>query len=334
MDKPEHKLFAANLVEHLVTATFVLDKDGKVIIWNRACEKLTGLSAEEVLGTQEHWRAFYSRQRPCLADVIIQGRTGELGDLYAAHALPSISGSGYKVENWCVMPRTRTRLYLTADAGPIYDEDGELIAVVQTMRDSTDYKKAQSALEALSVTDELTGLHNRRFFNDQLHLEWSRGIRSNEPLALVLLDIDYFKQYNDEYGHIAGDECLKSVARVLQHSLLRSSDVTTRYGGEEFCILLPNTTLEGAFKIADRIRFAIARLEIPHATSEVSSLVTLSDGIACLKPSSQTNPAELVSLADEALYKAKELGRNRSVTVQSFDTPPLTDADAMNTDTN
>lgn len=332
MEKPEHKLFSTNLIEHLVTPTFVLDKDGTVIIWNRACEKLTGLPTKEVIGTKDHWRAFYSRQRPCLADMIIQGRTEELSELYAAHAYPSINGTGYKVENWCVMPRTRTRLYLTADAGPIYNEAGQLIAVVQTMRDSTDYRKAQSALEALSVTDELTGLYNRRFFNDQLHLEWSRGIRSNEPLALILLDIDYFKQYNDRYGHIAGDECLKSVARVLQHSLLRSSDITTRYGGEEFCILLPNTTLEGAFKVADRIRFAMARLEIPHDGSEISSLLTLSDGIACMVPSSQTNPSELISLADDALYKAKELGRNKSVTMQATTPKPLTDTDLVDTD--
>lgn len=316
MDKPEQKILAANLVEHLVTPTFVLDKEGKVIIWNRACEKLTGLKAEEVIGTKDHWRAFYSRERLCLADVIVQGRTDELGELYAVHAHPSIHGTGYKVENWCVMPRTRSRLYLTADAGPIYGEQGELIAVVQTMRDSTDYKKAQSALEALSVTDELTGLHNRRFFNEQLHMEWSRGIRNNEPLSLILLDIDYFKQYNDLYGHIAGDECLMSVARVLQHAMLRSSDITTRYGGEEFCMLLPNTTMEGAFEVAERVRSAMARLDIPHEQNTAAPHVTLSDGIACLMPSPEANPSELIALADEALYKAKELGRNKSTTVQ------------------
>lgn len=319
MDKPEQRVFAANLVEHLVTATFVLDKDGVVIIWNRACEKLTGLSAEEVVGTQNHWRAFYSRERMCLADVLVQGRTNELAELYAVHAIPSIHGSGYKVENWCVMPRTRSRLYLTADAGPIFNEQGKLIAVVQTMRDSTDYKKAQSALEELSITDELTGLHNRRFFNEQLNLEWSRGIRSNEPLSLVLLDIDYFKQFNDTYGHMAGDECLKSVARVLQHSLLRNSDITTRYGGEEFCLLLPNTPIEGAFEVTERIRSAMERLEIPHKTSSVSTLVTLSDGITCLTPSAEgRNPSELIALADEALYKAKSLGRNQSATGKSL----------------
>ena len=312
MDQPEQKKFAANLIEHLVTATFVLDHEGTVIIWNHACEKMTGIPAKEVIGTKEHWRAFYSRKRLCLADVVVQSRTMELSDLYAVHAQPSLHGNGYRAENWCVMPRTRSKLYVSADAGPIYDEDGKLIAVVQTIRDSTDYKKAQTALEELSVTDELTCLHNRRFFNENLHIEWSRGIRSQEPLSFILLDIDYFKQYNDTYGHTSGDECLKSVARVLQHSLLRSSDMATRYGGEEFGLLLPNTTLEGAVEVASRIRSAVERMNIPHNTNQVATHVTLSDGIACLIPSSEVNPAELVSLADEALYKAKEQGRNRS----------------------
>lgn len=312
MDQPEQKKFAANLIENLVTATFVLDHEGTVIIWNQACEKMTGIPAKEVIGTKEHWRAFYSRKRLCLADVVVQSRTGELADLYAVHAQPSLHGNGYRAENWCVMPRTRSKLYVSADAGPIYDEEGKLIAVVQTIRDSTDYKKAQTALEELSITDELTGLHNRRFFNENLHTEWSRGIRSQEPLSFILLDIDYFKQYNDTYGHTPGDECLKSVSQVLQHSLLRSSDMATRYGGEEFGLLLPNTTLDGAFQIASRIRSAIERMNIPHNTNKVATHITLSDGIACLTPTSEVNPSELVALADEALYKAKEQGRNRS----------------------
>jgi diguanylate cyclase (GGDEF)-like protein/PAS domain S-box-containing protein len=313
MPKPEHKKFASNLMEHLVTATFVLDRDGKIMIWNRSCERLTGVPASEVVGTRDHWKAFYSKKRECLADIIVQGRADELNMLYAVHAEPSIHGNGYKAENWCVMPRAATRLYLAADAGPVYDEHGTLIAVVQTIRDGTDYKNAQFVLEELAVTDELTGLHNRRFFNEHLNKEWSRGIRSREPLSVIFLDIDYFKQYNDTYGHVAGDECLKSIASVLQRSLLRSSDMATRYGGEEFCLLLPNTSLDGAFNIAQRIRLAIATLNIPHSSSSISDTVTLSDGIACFVPSSHDTPSQLVTLADEALYEAKALGRNQSV---------------------
>lgn len=293
------------------------------MIWNHSCERLTGVPASELVGTRDHWKAFYSKKRMCLADVIIQGRTDELTNLYpvhaqpsihdAVHAQPSIHGNGYKAENWCVMPRIGTRLYLTVDAAPIYDEQGTLIAIVQSMRDNTEYKNAQSRLEELSVTDELTGLHNRRFFNEHLNTEWARGIRSQEPLSLILLDIDYFKQYNDTLGHVAGDKCLQSIAGVLQRSLLRSSDMATRYGGEEFCLLLPNTTMDNALIVAQRIRSTMARLDIRHKTSSVSNAVTLSDGIACLKPSLQDCPTRLVALADEALYEAKALGRNQSV---------------------
>ena len=313
MDKLEHKEFAVSLMEHLVTATFVLDKNGTVIIWNHACEVLTGIPANEVIGTRDHWKAFYSEQRLCLADVIVQGRTNKLTKLYDAHTQPSVHDNGCKAENWCLVPGTGRSLYLAADAGPVYDEKGTLVAVVQTIRDNTDYKNVQSALEELSVTDELTGLHNRRFFNEHLNTEWIRGIRSHEPLSLIFLDIDYFKQYNDTYGHTAGDECLKSVAGVLQHSLLRSSDMATRYGGEEFCLLLPNTPIDGASIVAQRVRSSVAKLEIPHQTSAVSSTVTLSDGIACFIPSSHDTPSQLVDLADTALYEAKALGRNRSV---------------------
>ncbi|WP_461517391.1 sensor domain-containing diguanylate cyclase [Porticoccus sp.] len=312
-DHPQQNDFAVNLLEHLVTATFVLDQNGRVAIWNKACERLTGIAADEVIGTRDHWKAFYSKQRMCLADVLVQGRTSELGELYAVHARPSIYGNGYNAENWSVLPRIGTRVYLAVDAGPIYDEQGKLIAVVETVRDITEQKKAQATLEAMAITDELTGLYNRRHLNEHLDQEWRRGMRNHEPLSLILLDIDYFKQYNDHYGHIAGDECLKSVANSLQRSLLRCSDLAFRYGGEEFCILLPNTCLDGAHNICQRIRANIALLAIPHETSSVSNLVTLSDGIVSTIPSSESSSLQLVALADEALYEAKARGRNQSV---------------------
>lgn len=305
--------FAVSLMEHLVTATFVLDRNGNVVIWNKSCERLTGVMADEVLGTQNHWKAFYSKQRLCLADVLVQGRTAELEQLYAAHALPSMHGEGFKAENWCVMPRIGSRLYLTVDAGPIYDIQGNLIAVVQTIRDNTDFKNAQSKLEKMSITDELTGLYNRRYFIDHLDMEWRRGIRSQEPLALIFLDIDYFKQYNDFYGHLVGDECLKSIATTLQHSLQRTTDMATRYGGEEFCILLPNTSLSGALKVATQIQANVQRLQIAHADSPISPSITISSGVASLLPSAEANSSRLISLADKALYEAKDKGRNQAV---------------------
>ena len=312
INKPEQTEFAINLMQHLVTATFVLDTDGNVIIWNRSCERLTGITADEVIGTSNHWKAFYSNHRLCLADTIIEGRTNELDDLYTVSAQPSVYGNGYKAENWCVMPRIGKRLYLAADAGPIYDNHGQLIAVVETIRDQTDQKIAQKRLEELAVVDELTGLFNRRYFNDHLDSEWKRCAREGTPLSVILLDIDYFKQYNDNFGHLVGDECLRSVAGTIQRSLLRGSDSATRYGGEEFCVLLPGIQQKGATKIAERICANIEKLEIPHPTSPVSQWVTLSIGVACILPSENDTPANLLTLADEAMYRAKAGGRNQS----------------------
>jgi diguanylate cyclase (GGDEF)-like protein len=313
MDTPQQQQFAVNLMEHLVTATFVLDREGKVIIWNRACERLTGIMAQEVIGTSDHWQAFYDKQRMCLADVLVQNRAEELDDLYVFHAKPSLYGNGFRAENWCVMPRLEKRLYIAFDAGPIYDSLGNLIAVVETLRDMTDYKKAQEALEHMAIIDDMTGLSNRRYFDERLNAEWSHARRSHQPLSLIMLDVDFFKQFNDTYGHQAGDECLKSVAEVLQRSLSRSTDMAARYGGEEFCILLPDTDLDGAFKIAERVRLNIATMQIPHAASSVSKWVTLSTGISSLIPTMRDESSQLILQADEALYEAKGRGRNQSV---------------------
>ena len=313
IDRLEQTEFAINLMQHLVTATFVLDPQGKVLIWNHACERLTGIPASEIIGTRDHWKGFYSQKRPCLADVLVQDRTTELGNLYDAYANPSIYDNGYRAENWCVMPRIGKRLYLAVDAGPIYDKHGELIAVVQTIRDQTDQRNAQTKLEEMAVTDGLTGLYNRRYFNDQLESEWRRCNRSGEPLSLIMLDIDFFKPFNDTYGHLVGDECLKSVAGTIRRSLLRGSDLPARYGGEEFCVLLPNTHLTGADTIARRICANIEHLGIPHNASGISRWVTLSGGIAACIPSVTDNPKHLIEQADKALYRAKASGRNRTV---------------------
>src|SRR5487761_2696403 len=145
-ERKQVQLFAANLMQNLVVPVFVLDHDCNVLIWNRACERLTGISATEVIGTHDHWKAFYTEPRMCLADIIAQGRLEELSTLYSYHAIPSEQGFGFKAENWCVMPRIGTRLYLGIDAGPIYDEEGQLIAVVETLRDMTVSKLAEQGL--------------------------------------------------------------------------------------------------------------------------------------------------------------------------------------------
>ncbi|MBI3446342.1 MAG: diguanylate cyclase [Magnetospirillum sp.] len=306
-------VFAVRLMQHLVVPTFVLNAERRVIIWNKACERLTGVPAHEVIGTTNHWRAFYDEERYCLADLVVLDRTDAMSDLYVAHNEPTDSAHGLKAETWCVMPQVKKRLYLAVDAGPIYDEDGHLLAVVETLRDQTEQKLAQMALQSLAVRDGLTGLANRRSFDEKLEAEWLHNQREGTPMAVLLVDVDHFKLYNDTYGHQKGDACLKSVAAALGEQVCRPSDLAARYGGEEFAVIMPNTDLGGALHVAERIIEAVRALNVPHGASLTAETVTASIGAAAFIPTEDCSSADLVAAADAALYRAKHAGRNQVV---------------------
>lgn len=168
-------------------------------------------------------------------------------------------------------------------------------------------------LERLTVTDSLTGLSNRRFFNEFLSREWLRGQRSQHPFSVIMIDIDHFKKYNDCYGHLEGDICLQKIAWALQDTLCRAGDVLARYGGEEFVAILPHTDMHGAMELATAFHARIHELAIPHGESPVASIVTISVGIASVIPTQEISPSQVVAMADEALYLAKQAGRNQSM---------------------
>jgi len=169
-------------------------------------------------------------------------------------------------------------------------------------------EETNEQLLLLSTTDSLTGLYNRRRFDELCSEEWKRCQRNNHPLSMLILDIDYFKVYNDTFGHSAGDECLQAVATTLTNSLLRDIDNIARIGGEEFAVILPNADLEGARLVAERIRLAVASLDLEQSTS---TGLTISVGVASMIPSNDNSIKELLSAADMALYTAKDQGRNR-----------------------
>ncbi len=171
-------------------------------------------------------------------------------------------------------------------------------------------QEANRNLDILAKIDGLTKMANRRQFDENLTLEWKRMRREKLPLSLIICDVDCFKLYNDTYGHIAGDDCLRAIAQVIKNSMKRPSDFTARYGGEEFAIILSNTDSEGAAKIAEIIRANIQALGIPHRTSLAADSVTLSLGIASLIPDETSTVEDLLTLADKALYEAKSQGRN------------------------
>lgn len=171
--------------------------------------------------------------------------------------------------------------------------------------------KANEELSHISTSDSLTQLPNRRRFDEVLKLEFERAKRTGSPLSLVMLDIDFFKRYNDTYGHVRGDECLFAVAQAISGAFARSVDMAARYGGEEFAVILPETDMAGALAMAERLRERIASLGIAHGTSDVADHVTASLGVATLLANGNTSAGDLVQRADEQLYLAKSRGRNK-----------------------
>lgn len=178
--------------------------------------------------------------------------------------------------------------------------------------------EANLTLEKLSSLDGLTGIANRRQFDKTLKKEWSRAIRNRSPISLVMLDIDYFKPYNDTYGHQGGDNCLKAVAETIKESEKRPADLAARYGGEEFAIILPETDEQGVRDLAQGILQRIRALKIPHKSSQVHEYLTVSIGTATAIPDRESHPSSMIKSADERLYHAKNTGRNRVVTNETL----------------
>jgi len=186
------------------------------------------------------------------------------------------------------------------------------------MHEKDELQVLNRELERLSHIDGLTQLANRRYFDTRFQEQWQRGVREHASIALLMLDIDEFKKYNDAYGHTAGDLCLQRVANAINVSLMRPSDLAARYGGEEFVVLLANTSLDGATNVADEILKRVRGLNITHATSSVADTVTISIGVSAVVPDRDIPRAYLIEAADLALYKSKHAGRNR-ITEQSID---------------
>jgi diguanylate cyclase (GGDEF)-like protein/PAS domain S-box-containing protein len=215
---------------------------------------------------------------------------------------------------------------LTADGGYVWirdvvhvlrDEAGEVESLIGFMFDISERKKTeeqltilQKRLEELSFKDGLTGVANRRMFDTVLEQEWRSALRNQLPLSLILVDIDYFKQYNDHYGHIQGDDCLRQVAATLASAAQRGRDFVARFGGEEFVFILPETDALAAQTIAERCRDLILQQQIAHPRSSVSPVLTISLGVGTITPQHDDVPLCFVELVDRRLYAAKQQGRN------------------------
>lgn len=216
---------------------------------------------------------------------------------------------------------------LRADGGYVWirdvvhvlrDENGVTTALVGFMFDISERKEMENELialnkqlAALSCQDGLTGIANRRLFDQILDNEWSRARRHGTPISLIVFDIDHFKQYNDLYGHVEGDNCLISLAKAISNLPLRSSDMFARYGGEEFVMILPETSADAAATIAEKCRSTVEALQIPHEGAASGGVVTISVGVCTIFPSPEDEKKSLIECADKMLYEAKRSGRNR-----------------------
>jgi len=193
----------------------------------------------------------------------------------------------------------------------IRDENGFIRQFAALLSDITERKMMEEELRYLSMRDGLTSLFNRRTFDEELENEWRRALRSPAPFSLIMIDIDFFKKFNDTYGHQNGDLCLRGVANVIASSARRPGDLTARYGGEEFAVILPNTPAVDAVSIAEHIRRDVEGLAYPHETSKAWGVVTVSVGVGTVFPERGKSQEDVVRLADTALYTAKKEGKNR-----------------------
>uniref|UniRef100_B8HNV1 Response regulator receiver modulated diguanylate cyclase n=1 Tax=Cyanothece sp. (strain PCC 7425 / ATCC 29141) TaxID=395961 RepID=B8HNV1_CYAP4 len=217
-----------------------------------------------------------------------------------------------------VLARIRVHLKLKKLTRALEEKNLKLQQEIQErVAAQTALKQANEELKKLVAIDGLTGISNRRRFDQYFQQEWSRLAREELSLGLILADLDYFKPYNDSHGHLMGDDCLRTIAQTIGRVLKRPGDLVSRYGGEEFAIVLPNTSADGTFKVAEAIRQQVQSLNLPHNQSP-HGIVTLSLGVAALTPIVGFSPDYLIAIADRALYLAKARGRNQVVYLQDI----------------
>ncbi|MCW8444527.1 diguanylate cyclase [Fluoribacter gormanii] len=280
-------------IEQSPVSVLIVDKQRTIIYANPQIIKLTGYSKEELYGKKTD--IFHNNMTPrsVLTDLWkkIQSGISWTGELLYHRK----NGSTFW-QSWSI--------------APVFNTLGEIQHFVGVGEDISEKKKLQVLLQEMSYLDGLTAIANRRRFDDFLKQEWKRALRYSKPIAIIMMDIDFFKRYNDSLGHLAGDDALKFVAQALKKRVTRSTDLLARYGGEEFTCILPDTQMEGAIKFAESLRQAVRNLELPHPDSDASRFVTISVGVAACIPK-EDNPTRLLDLADDAMYRAKTLGRNR-----------------------
>lgn len=284
------------ILANIPAVLYVKDTEGRYEYGSRYTYELLGLKPEAAVGRTS-----------------IELFPGKLGERFESSDRRLLRGDRVEDESYAVPLPDGPRHFLGVRF-PIPGPNGQPVGLCGFAVDVTRRIELEQELQRLATTDPLTGVGNRRRLDEFLASELARTARSGEPLSLLLCDVDHFKLFNDRYGHPAGDECLTAIARALQMVARRPADLVGRYGGEEFAVVLSCTPLEGAMRVADRIRDAVRALGIVHQANEDRGTVTVSVGVASVVGA--WTPQQLLPLVDGALYEAKHRGRDRSVGVE------------------
>lgn len=291
----------AQALGHTMQGIILTDVNGTILYVNPGFTQTTGYEPADVIG-----------RKPSIL------QSGRHEDDFYKNMWTSLERCGqWQGEIW--NRRKNGELYVEwMNISAIRDANGQATHYCAVFTDITERKQEEFRLKAenrkleqLSLIDPLTGVANRRAFDTIIGKEWNRATRSGKPVSLLFIDIDYFKLYNDLYGHQQGDDALRQAASAMSRTLLRAEDLLARYGGEEFAVILPDTDIEGAVVLAQALRESIASIKLPHKGSAISPYLSISVGCACMLPAAGGTYGELVQAADKALYAAKEKGRNR-----------------------
>jgi len=281
------------LLDQINDGIFIIDPDtGTILDANRAAYQRLGYAREDLVGSH-------------LSTITVNtDKNMSLGQI----AKKGVSANGVIYEEYH-QHRNGRRIPMEINSRLIeLDSRSYVVAIA---RDITDRKQLEEELRQLTTEDSLTRVFNRRFFDESLEQEWRRMMRMQRPISMLMIDVDHFKHYNDTYGHIAGDVCLRQIAGELMRQMRRAGDIVARYGGEEFAVILPETDDATARALAETLRQSVEALSLEHIGVPDESVVTLSIGVATLVPTASQSAIRLVSLADKALYRAKAGGRNQ-----------------------
>jgi len=280
---------------------FVIDRDHQVVYWNNALEEITRIRASEIIGTNQHWRAFYSAKRSCLADLMVDGDIERIPELYQGKYSRSklVAGAYEATDYFPALGEDGKWLFFTAAA--IRDVSGQVIGALETLEDITERKQAEQEILTLSITDQLTGLHNRRGFITLVEQQLKLSDRTKSGMLLFFADLDGMKWINDTLGHDEGDKALIEAANILKETF-RASDVIARMGGDEFAILAINTTEVNSEILTGRLQSLI----YTHNHQENRRYrLSISLGCSCYDPENPCSLDELMAEADKLMYEQK-----------------------------